>query len=94
VGGLHLGERGGRLGFRVVWLQWFEGGGNGRGGCGQGCGGNGEGRLHKERGVRGRATRVKGRLVDRIEVQGPIRLRDNSRPCLKHLTKEIPLSYW
>jgi hypothetical protein len=50
AGGLHLGERG-RLGFRVVWLQWFEGGGNWRGGGGQGCGGNGEGRLHKERGL-------------------------------------------
>jgi hypothetical protein len=45
-------------------------------------------------GVRGRAARVKGRLVGRIEVHGPIRLRDSSRPCLKHLIKEIPLSYW
>jgi hypothetical protein len=43
-------------------------------------------------GVRGRA--VKGRLVGRIEVHGPIRLRDRSRPRHKHLTKEILLSYW
>jgi hypothetical protein len=35
----------------VVWLQWFEGGGNGRGAAAKGVGGNGEGRLHKERGL-------------------------------------------
>jgi hypothetical protein len=29
-------------------------------------------------GVRGRAARVKGRLVGRIEVHGPICLRDSS----------------
>jgi hypothetical protein len=40
-------------------------------------------------GVRGKAARVKGRLVGRIEVHGPIRLRDNSRPRLKHLTKKF-----
>jgi hypothetical protein len=45
-------------------------------------------------GVRGRAARVKERLVGQIEVHGPIRLHDSSRPRHKHLTKEIPLSYW
>jgi hypothetical protein len=54
----------------------------------------GKGGCTRRGGVRGRAARVKGRLVGRIEVHGPIRLRDSSQPRLKHLTKEIPLSYW
>jgi hypothetical protein len=44
-------------------------------------------------GIRGRAARVKGRLMGRIKVQGPTRPRDNSRPHRKQLTKEILLSY-
>jgi hypothetical protein len=64
------------------------------GGDGQGCGGKWGRAAAQGEGVRGRAARVKGRLVGRIEVHDPIRLRDSSRPRLKHLTKEIPLSYW
>jgi hypothetical protein len=43
----------------VVWLQGFEGGGDGRGGSGQRLGEWGGG-CTKEGGVRGRATRVRG----------------------------------
>jgi hypothetical protein len=49
----------------------------GRGGGGQGLGEMG-GRLHKGGGgIRGRAARVKGRLMGRIKVQGPTRPRDS-----------------
>jgi hypothetical protein len=44
-------------------------------------------------GIRGRAARVKGRLMGQIKVQGPTRPRDSSRPRHKQLTKEILLSY-
>jgi hypothetical protein len=54
--------------------------------------GNG-GALHKGRGIRGRAARVKGWLVGRIKIRGPTRPRDSSRPRRKRLTKEILLSY-
>jgi hypothetical protein len=47
-----------------------------------------------ERGDYGRAARVKGRLMGRIEIHGPTRTRDSSRPRRKRLTKEILLSYW
>jgi hypothetical protein len=50
----------------VVWLQEFEGGGDGRGAAAQG------------EGIRGRAARVKGRLMGRIEIHGPTRPRDSS----------------
>jgi hypothetical protein len=36
------------------------------------------GRLHKGEGVRGRAARVKGRLVGRTEIYGPTRSHDSS----------------
>jgi hypothetical protein len=48
--------------------------------------------MHKG-GIRGRAARVKWRLMGRIKVQGPTRPRDSSRPRRKQLTKEILLSY-
>jgi hypothetical protein len=77
----------------VVWLQEFEGGEDGRGGDGQGLGEMGGGAAQGE-GIRGRAARVKGRLMGRIEIHGPTRPRDSSRPRRKRLTKEILLSYW
>jgi hypothetical protein len=63
------------------------------GGGGQGLGEMG-GQLHKGRGIRGRAARVKGWFVGRIKIRGPTRPRDSSRPRRKCLTKEILLSYW
>jgi hypothetical protein len=75
----------------VVWLQEFEGGGDGRGRRPR-ARRNG-GAAHGE-GIRGRAARVKGRLMGWIEIHGPTRLRDSSRPRRKRLTKEILLSYW
>jgi hypothetical protein len=65
----------------VVWLQEFDGGGDGRREAAQG-------------GIRGRAARVKGRLVGRIEIHGPTRPHDSSRPQRISLTKKILLSYW
>jgi hypothetical protein len=38
--------------------------------------------------VRGKAARVKGRLVGRIEIHGPIRSHDSSRPQRMSLTKK------
>jgi hypothetical protein len=55
--------------------------------------GNG-GAAAKGEGIRGRAARVKGRLMGRIKIHGPTRPRDSSRPRHKRLTKEILLSYW
>jgi hypothetical protein len=47
------------------------------------------GGLHKGEGVRGRAARVKGRLVGWIEIHGPTRSHDISRPQRMSLTKKI-----
>ena len=63
------------------------------GGGGQGLGEMGRGAAQGE-GIRGRAARVKGRLMGRIEIHGPTRPHDSSRPRRKRLTKEILLSYW
>jgi hypothetical protein len=58
----------------VVWLQEFEGGGDGRGQPrARGNGGAAQGE-----GIRGRASRVKGRLMGRIKIHGPTRPRDSS----------------
>jgi hypothetical protein len=75
----------------VVWLQEFEGGGDGRGRRPRA---RGNGGAAQGEGIRGRVARVKGRLVGRIEIHGPTRPRDSSRPRRTHLTKEIVLSYW
>jgi hypothetical protein len=48
--------------------------------------GRGRGRLQSQGGKRG-AARVRGRLVGRIEIHGPTRLHDSSRPT-------ILLLYW
>jgi hypothetical protein len=61
--------------------------------------------MHKREGIRGERNwqpksremggRLhKGRLVGRIEIRGPTRPHDSSRPQRKCLTKKIPLSYW
>jgi hypothetical protein len=38
------------------------------------------GRLHKGEGIRGRAARVRGGLVGRIEFHGPTRSHHSSQP--------------
>jgi hypothetical protein len=75
----------------VVWLQEFEGGGDGRGAAPPALGTGGA--AAQGGGIRGRAARVKGRLMDRIKIHGSTRPHDNSRPRRKRLTKEILLSY-
>jgi hypothetical protein len=89
VGGLHLG--GGRNGgARVLGGEGCKGlrrkkMGEGRGGVqekGEGKGGG----AAIQGGKRG-ATRVRGGLVGRIEIHGPTRLHDSSRPT-------ILLLYW
>jgi hypothetical protein len=67
VGGLHLGEGGARVlggdGCKGLRKKMREG----RGAAAQRGGG-----------IRGRAARVKRRLMGRIKVQGPTRPRDSS----------------
>jgi hypothetical protein len=62
----------------VVWLQEFEGGGDGRQGRRPRARGHGGGVASQGEGIWGRVARVKGRLMGRIEIHGPTRPRDSS----------------
>jgi hypothetical protein len=65
------------------WLQGLEeeGDGRGEGRSPRERGGEGGGCNHKGR-KGGGAARGRGRLVGRIEIHGPTRLHDSSRPTI------------
>jgi hypothetical protein len=87
AGGLHLGEGGNGGGVARVLC------GGGCKGLRRTAMGEGRGRRPRERGGEGGgcnpkgrkgggAARVRGRLVGRIEIHGPTRLHDSSRPTI------------